>query len=77
MGRMGLQEMAGLESKLGTSETVIEVDTERCFNVTVALNKLRAEYEAAVQKHREEAGAYYTLKVRPAHRHSWKYLTEV
>ncbi|KAL2085642.1 hypothetical protein ACEWY4_018962 [Coilia grayii] len=61
------EEMASLESKLGksfdTSTSIIEVDTGKSFDITEALNKIRAEYEATVQTHKEEADAYYKLKM--------------
>lgn len=65
---MSLQELSGLQSKLGTtvvdtSVSMIEVDTGKSFDISVALNKMRMEYEKSVQQHREEAEAYYKLKV--------------
>ncbi|XP_062376888.1 thread biopolymer filament subunit gamma-like [Sardina pilchardus] len=61
------EEIASFESKMGrsfdTSVSMIEVDTGKSFDITVALSKIRGEYEATVQKHREEADAYYKLKM--------------
>lgn len=45
------------------SVSMIAVDTGRSFDISVALNKMRTEYEKSVQQHREEADAYYKLKV--------------
>nr|XP_015210110.1 PREDICTED: thread biopolymer filament subunit gamma-like [Lepisosteus oculatus] len=62
------EELAGLQAKLGTttadtSVSMIEVDTVKSFDISSALNKMRAEYEKSVQQHREEAEAYYKLKM--------------
>lgn len=62
------QELSSLQSKLGTttmdtSVSMIEVDTLKSFDVSKALNKMRMEYDKSVQQHREEADAYYKLKV--------------
>ncbi|XP_076147269.1 thread biopolymer filament subunit gamma-like [Alosa pseudoharengus] len=61
------EEIASLEPKMGksydTSMSMIEVDTGKSFDITVALNKIRAEYEATVEKHRKEADTYYKLKM--------------
>lgn len=48
---------------MDTSVSMIEVDTGKSFDISVALNKMRMEYEKSVQQHREEAEAYYKLKV--------------
>ncbi len=48
---------------MDTSVSMIEVDTGKSFDISVALNKIRMEYEKSVQQHREEAEAYYKLKV--------------
>lgn len=48
---------------MDTSVSMIEVDTGKSFDISTALNKMRNEYEKSVQKHREEAEAYYKLKV--------------
>lgn len=62
------EELGSLQSKLGTSSmdtsvSMIQVDTDRSFDVAAALNKLRSEYEKSVQQHRQEADAYYKLKM--------------
>ncbi|XP_062849066.1 thread biopolymer filament subunit gamma [Trichomycterus rosablanca] len=62
------EELSALQSKLGTttkdtSVSMIEVDTMRSFDISAALNKLRMEYEKSVRQHREEAEAYYKLKM--------------
>ncbi|MBN3304329.1 TBFG protein, partial [Amia calva] len=62
------EELASLQSKLGTttSETsvsMIEVDTMKSFDISKALNQMRAEYDKSVQQHKEEAEAYYKLKM--------------
>ncbi|KAJ8397417.1 hypothetical protein AAFF_G00439660 [Aldrovandia affinis] len=61
------EELSGLQSKLGTtsmetSVSMIEVDTDKSFDISSALNKMRAEYQKSVQQHKEEADAYYKLK---------------
>lgn len=48
---------------MDTSVSMIEVDTGKSFDISVALNKIRMEYEKSVQQHREEAETYYKLKV--------------
>lgn len=48
---------------MDTSVSMIEIDTGKSFDISVALNKIRMEYEKSVQQHREEAEAYYKLKV--------------
>lgn len=48
---------------MDTSVSMIEVDTGKSFDISAALNKIRMEYEKSVQQHREEAEAYYKLKV--------------
>ncbi|XP_043073184.1 thread biopolymer filament subunit gamma isoform X2 [Puntigrus tetrazona] len=62
------EELSSLQSKLGTttmdtSVSMIEVDTGKSFDISTALNKMRMEYEKSVQQHREEAEAYYKLKM--------------
>ncbi|KAL4623421.1 thread biopolymer filament subunit gamma-like isoform X1 [Arapaima gigas] len=62
------EELASLQSKLGTttmdqSVSMIEVDTGKSFDISAALNKMRMEYEKSVRQHREEADAYYKLKM--------------
>uniref|UniRef100_A0A9J8BFN9 Zgc:136930 n=1 Tax=Cyprinus carpio carpio TaxID=630221 RepID=A0A9J8BFN9_CYPCA len=62
------EELSSLQSKLGTttmdtSVSMIEVDTGKSFDISAALNKIRMEYEKSVQQHREEAEAYYKLKM--------------
>ncbi|KAL7876342.1 hypothetical protein AOLI_G00113050 [Acnodon oligacanthus] len=62
------EELSTLQSKLGTttmdtSVSMIEVDTVKSFDISAALNKMRVEYEKSVQQHREEAEAYYKLKM--------------
>ncbi|XP_056095493.1 thread biopolymer filament subunit gamma isoform X3 [Rhinichthys klamathensis goyatoka] len=62
------EELSSLQSKLGTttmdtSVSMIEVDTGKSFDISVALNKMRMEYDKSVQQHREEAEAYYKLKM--------------
>ncbi|KAJ8011117.1 hypothetical protein DPEC_G00054860 [Dallia pectoralis] len=66
--KMQEEELSTLQSKLGTttmdkSVSMIEVDTGRSFDISGALNKLRTEYQKSVQQHREEADAYYRLKM--------------
>ncbi|KAM6953247.1 thread biopolymer filament subunit gamma isoform 2-T2 [Aplochiton taeniatus] len=63
------EELFSLQSKLGTtsSETsvsMIEVDTVKSFDISEALNKMRMEYTKSVQQHREEADAYYKIKMQ-------------
>lgn len=48
---------------MDTSVSMIEVDTGKSFDIATALNKMRMEYEKTVQQNREEAEAYYKLKV--------------
>lgn len=65
---LSLKELSSLQSKLGTttmdtSVSMIEVDTGKSFDISEALNKMRMEYDKSVQQHREEAEAYYKLKV--------------
>lgn len=55
---------------MDTSVSMIEVDTGKSFDISVALNKMRMEYEKSVQQHREEAEAYYKLKVCTQHKKS-------
>lgn len=50
---------------MDTSVSMIEVDTGKSFDISAALNKMRMEYEKSVQQHRDEAEAYYKLKVCP------------
>uniref|UniRef100_A0A671N9B3 Zgc:136930 n=1 Tax=Sinocyclocheilus anshuiensis TaxID=1608454 RepID=A0A671N9B3_9TELE len=62
------EELSSLKSKLGattmdTSVSMIEIDTGKSFDISAALNKIRMEYEKSVQQHREEAEAYYKLKM--------------
>ncbi|KAJ8418756.1 hypothetical protein AAFF_G00002550 [Aldrovandia affinis] len=62
------EELSSLHSKLGTTSTdmsvsMIEVDTDKSFDISTALNKIRMDYEKTVQQHREEADAYYKLKM--------------
>ncbi|TRY91227.1 hypothetical protein DNTS_035564 [Danionella cerebrum] len=62
------EELSSLQSKLGTSTkdtsvSMIEIDTGKSFDVATALNKMRVEYEKTVQQHKEEAEAYYKLKM--------------
>uniref|UniRef100_A0A672PAV0 Thread biopolymer filament subunit gamma-like n=1 Tax=Sinocyclocheilus grahami TaxID=75366 RepID=A0A672PAV0_SINGR len=62
------EELSSLQSKLGattmdTSVSMIEIDTGKSFDISAALNKIRTEYEKSVQQHREEAEAYYKLKM--------------
>ncbi|XP_073671193.1 thread biopolymer filament subunit gamma isoform X2 [Paramisgurnus dabryanus] len=62
------EELSSLQSKLGTtskdtSVSMIEVDTVKSFDISSALNKIRMEYEKSVVQHREEAEAYYKLKM--------------
>ncbi|XP_056600021.1 thread biopolymer filament subunit gamma isoform X2 [Triplophysa dalaica] len=62
------EELSSLQSKLGTSTmdtsvSMIEVDTGKSFDIASALNIIRVEYEKSVQQHREEAEAYYKLKM--------------
>ncbi|KAL0966884.1 hypothetical protein UPYG_G00301360 [Umbra pygmaea] len=66
--KMQEEELSSLQSKLGTtsldtSVSMIEVDTGKSFDISSALNKLRSEYQKSVQQHREEADAYYRLKM--------------
>ncbi|KAG9355932.1 hypothetical protein JZ751_000776, partial [Albula glossodonta] len=61
-------ELSSLQSKLGTSTmetsvSMIEVDTGKSFDISVALNKMRIEYEKSMQQHKEEADVYYKLKM--------------
>ncbi|XP_007229380.2 thread biopolymer filament subunit gamma isoform X2 [Astyanax mexicanus] len=62
------EELSSLQSKLGTSTmdtsvSMIEVDTGKSFDISAALNKMRMEYEKSVQQNREEAEAYYKIKM--------------
>ncbi|NP_001159913.1 ouroboros 2 L homeolog [Xenopus laevis] len=61
------EEITTLQSKLGatsdTSVSLIEVDAVKSFDLTTALNKLRAEYEKSVQQHKEDAEAYFRAKI--------------
>ncbi|XP_048858047.1 thread biopolymer filament subunit gamma isoform X1 [Brienomyrus brachyistius] len=62
------EELSTLQAKLGTtsmekSVSMIAVDTGKSFDISAALNKMRTEYEKSVQQHREEADAYYKLKM--------------
>lgn len=62
------EELAGLQSKLGTtsmdtSVSMIEVDTVKSFDISEALNKIREDYEKSVRQHKEEADAYYRLRM--------------
>ncbi|MGH0139388.1 UNVERIFIED_CONTAM: hypothetical protein FKN15_069478 [Acipenser sinensis] len=63
------RELASLQVKLGTttsdtsSVSMIEVDTDKSFDLSTALSKMRAEYEKSVQQHREEAESYFKLKM--------------
>ncbi|XP_030623403.1 thread biopolymer filament subunit gamma-like [Chanos chanos] len=62
------EELATLQSKIGKSSSsvsvsMIDVDTGKSFDIAAALNKMRAEYEKSVHQHREEADAYYKLKM--------------
>ncbi|XP_067108919.1 thread biopolymer filament subunit gamma [Osmerus mordax] len=66
------EELSTLQSKLGTtamdtSVSMIEVDTGKSFDISSALNKIRMEYEKSVHQHREEADAYYKLKMDEMH----------
>ncbi|KAG9347738.1 hypothetical protein JZ751_003752, partial [Albula glossodonta] len=63
-----MEELSSLQAKLGPSSmdmsvSMIEVDTAKSFDISTALNKIRMEYEKTVQQHREEADAYYKLKM--------------
>lgn len=69
---MVFQELFNLQSKLGTMSTdtsvsMIEVDMGKSFDIASALNKLRIDYEKSVNQHREEADAYYKIKVLANH----------
>ncbi|XP_068092530.1 thread biopolymer filament subunit gamma-like [Hyperolius riggenbachi] len=61
------EELSALQSKLGTtadtSVSLIEVDAVKSFDLTSALNKLRAEYEKSVQQHKEDAETYFRAKI--------------
>ncbi|XP_044151601.1 thread biopolymer filament subunit gamma-like [Bufo gargarizans] len=61
------EELSALQSKFGTaadtSVSLIEVDAAKSFDLTSALNKLRAEYEKSVQQHKEDAETYYRVKI--------------
>ncbi|XP_072268083.1 thread biopolymer filament subunit gamma-like [Pyxicephalus adspersus] len=61
------EELTTLQSKLGTtadtSVSLIEVDAVKSFDLTTALNKLRAEYEKSVQQHKEDAETYFRAKI--------------
>ncbi|XP_028834547.1 thread biopolymer filament subunit gamma isoform X2 [Denticeps clupeoides] len=66
------EELSTLKTKMGTttkdtSVSMIEVDTGKSFDISTALNKMRAEYEKSVQQHREEANAYYKAKMDEMH----------
>ncbi|XP_051555930.1 thread biopolymer filament subunit gamma isoform X2 [Myxocyprinus asiaticus] len=68
VSKMQEEELSSLQSKLGTttmdtSVSMIEVDTGKSFDISTALNKMREEYEKSVHQHREEAEAYYKLKM--------------
>lgn len=52
---------------MDTSVSMIEVDTGKSFDIATALNSIRMEYEKSVQQHREEADAYYKIKVLSRH----------
>ncbi|XP_040288678.1 thread biopolymer filament subunit gamma-like [Bufo bufo] len=60
-------ELSALQSKFGTaadtSVSLIEVDAAKSFDLTSALNKLRAEYEKSVQQHKEDAETYFRAKI--------------
>ncbi|XP_018424736.1 PREDICTED: thread biopolymer filament subunit gamma-like [Nanorana parkeri] len=61
------EELSTLQSKLGTtadtSVSLIEVDAIKSFDITTALNRLRAEYEKSVQQHKEDAETYFRAKI--------------
>ncbi|KAJ8272714.1 hypothetical protein GJAV_G00092550 [Gymnothorax javanicus] len=62
------EELAGLQSKLGTttvdtSVSMIELDTGRSFDISEALTRMREQYAKSVQQHKEEADAYYRIKM--------------
>ncbi|XP_063076523.1 thread biopolymer filament subunit gamma isoform X2 [Engraulis encrasicolus] len=62
------EELSTLQTKLGASATdtyvsMIEVDTGKSFDIASALNSIRMEYQQSVQAHREEADAYYKMKM--------------
>ncbi|KAM4706158.1 thread biopolymer filament subunit gamma-like [Rhinophrynus dorsalis] len=61
------EELSTLQGKLGTtaetSVSLIEVDAVKSFDLTTALNKMRAEYEKSVQQHKEDAEAYFRAKI--------------
>ncbi|KAJ8279516.1 hypothetical protein COCON_G00065820 [Conger conger] len=72
-----IEELASLHTKLGSSSTeksvaMIEVDTGKSFDIATALSKLRTDYEKAVLQHKEEADAYYKLKMDEIHSASEK-----
>ncbi|XP_028659875.1 thread biopolymer filament subunit gamma isoform X2 [Erpetoichthys calabaricus] len=63
------EELSTLQSKLGnisadiSSISMIEVDTVKSFDLTTALNKMRSEYDKSVQQHKDEAEAYFKMKM--------------
>ncbi|KAM4027491.1 thread biopolymer filament subunit gamma-like [Anomaloglossus baeobatrachus] len=61
------EELTTLQGKLGaaadTSVSLIEVDAVKSFDLTSALNKLRAEYEKSVHQHKEDAETYFRAKI--------------
>ncbi|XP_069586455.1 thread biopolymer filament subunit gamma-like isoform X1 [Ranitomeya imitator] len=61
------EELSILQSKLGaaadTSVSLIEVDAVKSFDLTSALNKLRADYEKSVVQHKEDAETYFRAKI--------------
>ncbi|XP_029445318.1 thread biopolymer filament subunit gamma-like [Rhinatrema bivittatum] len=62
------EELATIQSKLGSttdtsSVSMIEVDTVRSFDLTSALNKLRADYEKSVQQNKDDAEIYFKAKM--------------
>ncbi|XP_039609405.1 thread biopolymer filament subunit gamma isoform X2 [Polypterus senegalus] len=63
------EELSNLQSKLGnisadiSSVSMIEVDTVKSFDLTTALNKMRSEYDKSVQQHKDEAEAYFKMKM--------------
>lgn len=62
---------------MDTSVSMIEVDTGKSFDIASALNIIRVEYEKSVQQHREEAEAYYKLKVSTHRAHMLTVFTSI
>ncbi|KAJ8268466.1 hypothetical protein COCON_G00136380 [Conger conger] len=67
------EELATLQGKLGTTNmdtsvtSMIQLDTDKSFNISNALNAIREKYEQSVHQHREEADAYYRIKMDEIH----------